>query len=198
MAAPGNPHTSAGRSPQTGPLAIAGFIVKIGDVILDTNTPITVQAYQDLRVVVTSEGGEQPFRGALVIVSKPGISTVGSFSLTTDGTTKLQSQSELCFSLKADGVTHIDNELKTSVEASLTFDENIQEVLLDVNVVVVNRMVSDGGSFYYYSQYKINFEGATASPTVTPVCRGFLGIGIFCPFLFCGFFRRLLLGNRDC
>ena len=206
VAAPGNPHTSAGRSPQTGPLAIAGFIVKIGDVILDTNTPITVQAYQDLRVVVTSEGGEQPFRGALVIVSKPGIPILNAFSLTTNDETKLQSQNATCAPLNADGVTHVDNEIKTSVEATLNFDQNIQELLLDVNVVVVNRIVSNGGSFYYYSQYKINVEGATSSPTLAPIRGGIgggsgcglLGLGIFCPTSFCGFFGRLLLGDRDC
>ena len=199
VAAPGNPHTSAGRSPKTGPLAIAGFIVKIGDVTLDTNTPITVQAYQDLRVVVTSEGGEQPFRGALLIVSKPGIPILDAFSLSTDDLTKLQSHSDTCAPLNADGVTHVDNEIKTSVEATLNFDQNIQELLLDVNVVVVNRIVPEGGSFYYYSQYKINVEGATLPPKPIEIKKcGLFGLGFFCPVSACGFFGRLIYGDDFC
>ena len=198
VAAPGSPHTSPGRSPQTGPLAIAGFIVKIGDQILDANTPITLQAYQDLRIVVTSESGVQPFKGALVIVSKVGLDTQNTFSLTPEDETKLQI-SPACPSFARDGVTHIDNELKTSVEATMRFDENIQDLLLDVNVVVINKGVSEGGSFYYYSQYKINVEGATSPPSSTPIKKcGLFGLGFFCPVNACGFFGRLIYGDDFC
>jgi hypothetical protein len=197
-ASPGDPHTSAGRRPQTGPLAGAGFIVKIGDQTLDVGTPITVQAYEDIRVVVTSVGGEQPFRGAMVIASKAGLDTAGTFSLTTEDATKLQI-SPLCVTKAADGVTHVDNELKTSVEAMMRFDDNIQELQLDVNVVVINKVLSQGGSFYYYSQYKINVQGATPPPTPTSIRKcGLFGLGFFCPFSACGFFGRLIYGDDFC
>ena len=196
--APGDPHTSIGRRPQTGPLAGAGFIVKIGDEILDIETPITVNAYEDIRVTVTSEGGEQPFRGALLIVSKAGNSTVDAFSLTTADATKLQINT-LCPSNAASGVTHVDNEIKTSVEATMRFDENFQDLILDVNVVVINRLVSEGGSFYYYSQYKINVQGATPPPTPAKNRRcGIFRLGLFCPFSACGFFGRLIYGDDFC
>ena len=199
-AAPGDPHTSAGRNPQTGPLSLVGLIVKIGDVILDAATPIVVKPNEDLRVVVTSPEGNTTFRGALLIVSKIGFVADGTFSLTAADATKLQI-STVCPTTAASGVTHVDRELKTSVEATIRFDENVQDLLLDVNIVLINRLVSEGGSAYYYSQYKINVEGPTKAPTVAPTggsnC-GLFGLGIFCPFSFCGFFGRLLLGPRDC
>jgi hypothetical protein len=201
-AAPGNPHTAAERSPLTGPLSMAGFIVKIGDETLNTSTPITVQAYEDLRVEITSESGEQPFRGALMIVSKTGGVIEEAFTLNEADASKLQINT-LCAPSAASGVTHVNNELKTSVGATLRFDENIQEVLLDVNVVVINRIASEGGSIYYYSQFKINVIGATPPPTRTPTRTptrkcGIFGLGLFCPFKKCWFLYRLIFGDVSC
>jgi hypothetical protein len=160
-----------------------------------------LQANVDLPVVVTSDTGEQPFRGALVIASKPGVTIENVFSLSDAELAKLQI-STICPSLNADGVTHVDNELKTSVEATLRFDENIQELLLDVNVVVINKILSLGGSFYYWSQFKINVEGATAAPTPSRPrlfdgC-GLFRLGLFCPVTACGFFGRLIYGDDFC
>jgi hypothetical protein len=189
-ASPGEPHTSVGRNPQTGPLATAGFIVKIGDIVLDTATPFTVKPDEDIRVVVTSPDGNVTFRGAMVIVSKLGLDTAGTFSLTAADAAKLQI-SPLCASVAADGVTHVDRENKTSVEATMRFDENIQDLSLDVNIVVINQPVSLGGSFYYYSQYKFNVEGPTSAPTGAPTGGG--RGGFFARFF--AFLRKLFFGN---
>ena len=199
MATPQAPHTDPSRKPVTGTLESAGFVVKIDDVVLTADTAIELAAYQPVRMVVTSEGGEQPFRGALLIASNAGVNMAGTFSLTTDDATKLKA-SDSCPLINADGVTHVDNELKTSVEASMTFQQNVQDLLLDVNIVVINRELFVGGSFYYWSQYKIDVADSPSSapsPSGGSGCLIFLGVRFFCPN-FCGFFGQLLLGPRNC
>ena len=199
MATPQAPHTDPSRQPVTGTLESAGFVVKINDVALTADSAIELQANQEVRVVVTTVGGEQPFRGALLIASNAGVNMAGTFSLTTDDATKLKA-SDSCPLINADGVTHVDNELKTSVEASMTFQQNVQDLLLDVNIVVINRELFVGGSFYYWSQYKIDVADSPSSapsPSGGSGCLIFLGVRFFCPN-FCGFFGQLLLGPRNC
>ncbi len=197
-ATPQSLHIDPPRKHVLGSLESAGFIVTINEVVLTADTVIELQAYEEVRVVATSEGGEQQFRGALLIASKTGANMAGTFSLSTTEAIKLKA-SDSCPSILADGVTHVDNELKTSVEASMTFRENFQDLLLDVNIVVINRSLSLGGSFFYWSQYKVNVAGATPAPTPasTRGC-GLFGFGFFCPYTGCGFFGRLIYGDDFC
>ena len=116
-AAPRNEHVRPSRNPLTGSMEAGGFIVKINDVALTADSTIELQANQDVRVVVTSEDEIKPFRGALLIVSKSGVDLSGTFSLTTADATKLK-EALGCLGVPADGVNHVTNDLKTSVEAS--------------------------------------------------------------------------------
>jgi Reeler domain len=199
--APGEPHREDDRNPQTGPLNTAGFIVKVGNEMLDTAATITLRAYQDYVVTLTSVDGQKEFRGALMILSKPGVPTLGLFKLQPEQESKLK-VSDICEDYYRSGVTHIDSDLKTSVEATVKFDENYDEIFLDVNVVVINRQISEGsegGSSFYWDQFKLKVEGATPAPSQAPAPKcGLFRLGIFCPFTLCGFLGQLLFGSVGC
>jgi hypothetical protein len=109
--AAGSPHRQDDRNPQTGPLNTAGFIVKVGDQILSTATPITLQTNIDYPIVLTSVSGQKNFRGALMILSQPLVATTGLFTLQPEQESKLQI-SPFCEEDLRSGVTHINNNMK--------------------------------------------------------------------------------------
>jgi hypothetical protein len=195
--APGEPHflPEPGKTIATGPLEDAGFIVTIDGVLLEPGVPLDVQAYEDLQVVMTSSSGIQPFKGALMVVSKEGLDTRGAFIET--GLSGLQLNFICEFDFTRSGVTHLNNDIKTSVSATMRFTENIADLLFDANIVVVNNAQE---SFYYYTGYTINVVGATSPPTRAPRRRkcGLFGLGLFCPFTACGLFGRWLYGDDFC
>jgi Reeler domain len=197
-AAPGPPHRGA-RNPIFGPLKTAGFIVKIGADIVDPDVPIAVEAGTDYKITVTSLSGQQQFRGTLIILSKPATLMLDRLTLPADSVLRM---SDICPDVARSGVTHQNNELKTSVETTMKFDKAYGEVLLDVNVVVVNREISQGGSYFYWSQFKLNVAGGvTAAPVAAPIKKPKCGLfrrGLFCPFTACGFFGRLIYGKEFC
>jgi hypothetical protein len=116
----------------------------------------------------------------------------GLFKLQPEQESKLK-LSNVCDDEFRSGVTHFNNDTKTSVEATVKFDENYDELFLDVNVVVSNRVTAEGGSFFYWDQFKLKVEGATPAPKCGLFC-----LGIFCPFTLCGFLGRLLFGSVRC
>jgi Reeler domain len=195
-AAPMSLHLAASRNPTTGTLLSANFIVKIDGVVLDPDATNEIQANRELEVVITSDTGQQAFKGALMIVSKSALLTTDIFTLSTAQATDLQLNA-LCPNEGRSGVTHVDNNVKTSIAATMQFDENIDDLKFDVNVVVQNN---DAGSFFYWTQYTLKVVGATAPPTAAPRSRGcgLFGFNLFCPFTLCGLFGRLIFGDDFC
>ena len=194
--APQNIHLQRGANiTGTGSLASAGFNVTFNGVDLSSLSSIQVNASSPIKVEVRSSG--VPLKGVLVIVSKASTDFTDVFTLSTEEATLIQ-KSEFCPALARGGVTHVSPDEKNKVSATMTFDKAYTDVKLDVNVVTQNN---DTGSYYYYSQYIFAVNAAPAgSPSGSGSGSdcGLFGLGIFCPFTFCGFFGRLLLGDRDC
>jgi hypothetical protein len=126
-----------------------------------------------------------------------------TFQLTTDDEKSKVKISDPCLELGYGGITHMNPELKSNVTTTMMFDQNYDDLRFDVNIVVMNRNILEGGSAYYYSQYTMKVEGAvdaaTKSPTAAPTrgC-GIFALSLFCPLTFCGFFSRLLFGSDGC
>ena len=203
-AAPGSLHQSPFRQPETGSLAAGGFQVLLDDAALDPAVPKAVSANQDIQVRVTSLDGTKEFRGVLLILSQAGFSsTIGAFQLTTDEELAVQISGP-CIDDGYAGITHVNNDLKSNVTASMIFDKNYGDLKFDVNIVVQNRGPGQGGSQYFHSQYSMKVEGGASSATAAPATAptnlscGLFGGGIFCPLTLCGFFGRLLLGSDRC
>lgn len=203
VASPDSLHTIILRQPTTGSLNVGGFQVLLDGEPLDPTIPKTVQANQEIKVVVTSLDGIKQFRGILLILSQVGYSTLGTFRLKTDDELSKAKISDPCIESGYGGITHINADLKDNVTTTVMFDENYDDLQFDVNIVVQNRNAFEGGSYYYYSQYSMKVEGAestaTKSPTVAPTrgC-GLFGFTFFCPLTFCGFFARLIFGSDEC
>lgn len=186
--APGSIHLIRGAAiTGTGSLASAGFNVTFNGVDLSTLSTIEVDSSIPTKVEVIASG--LPLKGVLVIVSKANTDMSGTFSLTTEEAVLIRI-SDICTTAIRGGVTHNDESFKTKVSATMNFDQAYTDLKLDVNVVVQNN---ETGSYYYYDQYTF----AVTAPAATGGC-GLFGLSIFCPFTFCGFFGRLLLGDRDC
>ena len=191
--APGGIHLQRGAALTfTGTLALAGFNVTFDGVDISTLSSIEVNTSTPVKVAVIANG--VPLKGVLVIVSRPFTDVSGAFTLSAEEAAMLQI-SQIC--RIESGVTHVDESFKTKTSATLTIDEAYPDLKLDVNVVVQNN---ETGSLYYYSQYTFASIAPAAAPTGggTGGGCGVFGLGILCPFSFCGFFGRLILGDRDC
>ena len=197
-AAPQVLHLDPNRNPRLGHLVDGGFFIRIGETILtDTSTVYDFEAHEDITVVVTSDGGSQPFKGVLIVASRIGSDL--SANLFLKGDTQLQFLKQAQCDAGRVAVTHFNNNTKSAVEATMNFDENFDTVLVDVNIVVVNNFRA---SIYYHDQYKLRVTGATQYPTPVPVITcGLFGMSIFClpKITFCGFLGRLFgQDQRDC
>jgi hypothetical protein len=189
--APGDPHQRGAALTFTGTLASAGFSVTFDDVDISTLPSIEVKTGTPVKVEVIANG--VPLKGVLVIVSRPSTDLSGALSLSAEESALLQVSQVCSFEIKA-GVTHMDESFKTMVSSTLSIDEPYADLKLDVNVVVQNN---ETGSYYYYDQYTFASVGPSTGGGTEGGC-GLFGLSIFCPFTFCGFFGRLLLGDRDC
>jgi hypothetical protein len=191
--APGAPHRGTGF--RTGPLSDAAFIVTVGGKTLDTATTLEIEAGTVYDVIFTSETGSQPYKGVLGIIHSSTYNFTSTNLIT--GTADLQNSEPCAFAKGRAGVTHVNNNDKTSALAKLSIPANVDVVKLDVNIVVANNGVQ--GSIFYYTQYTLKVSGATNSPIAAPrISCGLFRLGIFCPFTFCGLFGRLLFGTKEC
>jgi hypothetical protein len=130
-----------------------------------------------------------------VIVSLPFTDLSTAFTLSAEEA-ELYHVSQICSADMMAGITHVNESEKTKVSATLTIPVAYTDLKLDVNVVAQNNQT---GSYYYYSQYQFaSVASPTSAPTGSERGCGLFGLGIFYPFTFCGFFGRLLLGDRDC
>jgi hypothetical protein len=196
-AAPQNLHLDPQRNPRLGPLSDGGYYIQIGNTVLkDTSVIYEFEAYQDLTVLLTSQSGVQPFKGALIVLSKVGVDLAGNLFLNA---TQLQLLRQSQCDAGRVAVTHNNNITKTAVTATINFDDNYDILNVDVNLVVVNNAKN---SVFFYSSYKLTVTGATSSPTPVPIPTcGLFGMGLFClpKITFCGFLGRLFMQDqRDC
>ena len=196
QAAPASLHLTRGAAiTGTGPLSTADFNVTFNDIDLSSLSTIVLDPSTPTKVEVIANG--VPMKGVLIIVSKPFTDLSSTFSLSTEEAALLQ-VSAICAAEIKGGVTHNDESFKTAVSATMTFDQAYTDLKLDVNVVVQNN---ETGSYYYYDQYTFSVTAPTAAPASGPSGGGgcgLFGLSIFCPLNFCGFFGRLLFGDRDC
>jgi hypothetical protein len=202
-ASPNGAHLQAERNPRNRHLDEGLFYIQVGGTILnDTNVTYDVNANEDILIILTSTDEAQIFRGILLVASSIGSNLTGELFLEGDEQSSLlrQMNATSCEAGRA-GVTHIDNEIKTSVEATLNLKANYNPLLLDVNIVAVNNARN---SIFYYDQYKLRVSGAppTRAPTIRPNC-GLFRQGFLCrpkiafpKIIFCGFFGRLIGQNQ--
>jgi hypothetical protein len=202
-AAPGPPHRVAYSSgnftlePRTGPLSDGTYIVTLNGATLVPNSTTAINASQSYTIAVTSEDGNQQYKGVLVIASSASTNFTAAVLQPVGG---LLQASTPCAVLRRAGVTHTSAASKTTSTTTLNVPKNVTDLKLDVNVVVANNAAQ--GSIYYYDQYKFNVTGAPPPPTAAPVkprgkC-GLFGLSIFCPFTLCGFLGRLIFGSKNC
>ena len=191
--APQSTHLERGASvTQTGPITLGNFTVTVNGVDITNITSFEVNATVPVKVEVSANG--LPIKGVLVIVSKPAVAVSGVFSLTTEEQALIKI-SDFCSPFLRDGVTHVSSVDKTKISTTMTFPEATSGLFFDVNVVAQNNAT---GSLYYHSQYAFNVVTPASAPGGGGSDCGLLGLGIFCPLTFCGFFGRLLFGQRDC
>jgi len=160
--------------------------VTIGDVVLDPNTVNTLPISEDLLVAV--EALDIPYRGVLVRLQAPdGVDTQGA--LIPGANTK--SADDVC-QAPVLGITHTDRSEKTLATGTFRFEEEVDDIALDVTIVFINgkytrAMVqcniqwdsmahflpmsffgaADEGSAYVHDSFQIQTR-ALGEPTVPP------------------------------
>jgi hypothetical protein len=127
-----------------------------------TNFPINQKHTLELK----SDG---PFKGFLIRlgpqigVSELVIDYTKSLA-SKDGDTNAKIQTAHCVASGAGGVTHTNNNEKTSATAILEMTEPAPDMIMDITVVIVNSAAS---SEYYHSIYSFSAveDGSAAGPT---------------------------------
>jgi hypothetical protein len=136
-------------------LETGGVFVQIGNITLDSTTPLDLAILEDHTIAIIST--EFPIRGILIRVEADGADTS---AILTPG---LQTQPATACVAPIVGTTHIDSTDKSELTSVIRFDESLDSVILDITGVFVN---SPSGSVYVYSRYIVNFVSTTPSTSV--------------------------------
>ena len=159
-----DPHTTATRV-ITGPLATAGYTVKLGATTLSPTSTATFSVGVGTTLTIS---GTKPFTGFFMRLGEVG-GVQTDTALSGTGDVKVP---RVCTTAGVGGVCQTSSSSKTSVTASLRLDSAAASMPLDVTIVV-----SAGGSVseHYYSQFLLTAAAAntplTMSSAVTPTMK---------------------------
>jgi hypothetical protein len=179
-------HLLAGRNPRTGPIALGGYQVYIGDKEVTLDTVNEFASGKDHVLKVTSLDGAE-FKGVSVLLSKESVDLTAGLLVSEDSPTYQRNSRCSSDNSLVGGVTHRDSTFKKEPEATLRVDRGVKDLLLDVNVVLQNNAT---GSIYFHTTFKLNALGRTARIPKFRTC-GLLGLSVFCPHSRCGWIGRI-------
>ena len=151
----------------SGELAAAGINVFIGDDQLSPSEPYSLQ-YGETEMNVLSIQSSSGFAGFLMRGSSstgldaPDIVTALSSCDTVTQSVQTMSSCER-LSPQASGLTHINNNMKTYVEANIA-NADIDVIYLEVTVMV-------NANKYYYSKFTVDFNDLHSGSPVIPMAQ---------------------------
>ena len=173
----GGAHLAANATILAGTLDDLNATVALGPTdYLEVGKPYDFMVGERLTLVLSVDTfveGQEEFRGFLFRLSgaTEDVDTKGALTVSSD-LPVLEQISNLCLDLDLSGITHLDNNLKSQVEAVLFMSEPQANLTLQVTAVVQNRLVDDGNvtefiSEYYYDEFMLNaVVPETDAPTI--------------------------------
>lgn len=164
----GGPHLD--ENAITGSLEDFGLRISVNSDELESSGTISVPANSENMISLFAEAPEagSEYRGFLFRLSHPdGVSTLDLLDIPESSADEAQ-VAAVCTDIDVAGITHVNNEPKTSMSVTMNVPEATDGLVLDVTAVIWNRLVNETFvSEYYYSQYQINVE-ASAEGTTMP------------------------------
>ncbi|GKY90714.1 hypothetical protein MPSEU_000044800 [Mayamaea pseudoterrestris] len=142
-------HLDGSKDLTSGSLEEAGFQVLLDGTQLSESDDFVIEVGKDAVLTLVATGGT-PFKGVLMRVEASDVDVQDTAALTPSDNVQ---NAGVC-AAPVGGVTHFNNDEKTSASATLRFD-TATDVTLDVTVVVAN---DDSESIFYYQ----GFTGAAA------------------------------------